>query len=455
MPIRQLRVPHTEAYDFGIGVECLSGAAMNKVVGGEPSTVTRAGGSTQSFEVSRIRSTRELEEQLGIDIEASYGSATFGAGASARFSYMKKTEVQTSSLFLTVTATIHLADLSIDECVLTQSASAVVDRPDLFMGRYGDMFARACKRGGIFVGVMRVDTRTEEVANSIEAELKGSYGLFSAEATVNFRSVATSHDASVYCSLYSEGGPALRITDPADPAQLLGAANAWMQAMHDDPDRYGRPYEWILAPITIANGPAADPIRIQHGQDVLTFCARERTTLLDQLNLLQWIRNHPEHYDWNGAVTRDAVTTAARATQTDLDTIAACASAAINDPGAARMPAEFSGNRYPTASMPSPLPRALPGAPPPPEQPATPPGMVAIPNWPYGASVNAPSYGGEFATADGNRVWYPSAEEVGLVLRLVYEPPGAVGPYKVGSVSPPAGTLVPLGSPVTVTCVLA
>jgi len=45
--------------------------------------------SAQSLEVARVLSTQDLQEQLGIDV-ASYGCATFGAGISGRFDFVKK-----------------------------------------------------------------------------------------------------------------------------------------------------------------------------------------------------------------------------------------------------------------------------------------------------------------------------------------------------------------------------
>jgi hypothetical protein len=136
-----------------------------------------------------------------------------------------------------------------------------------------------------------------------------------------------------------------------------------MQALNDSPDEYAKPYAWTMSPITIAEGPlplnAAD---IQRAQDVLQFCARERTSLLDQLSLLDWIHDHPAQFEWNDPAERDAIRTAARSTQNDLDIVAQCASAAINNPAAASFPATFATARvppgnYPSAVLPDPLPR--------------------------------------------------------------------------------------------------
>jgi hypothetical protein len=53
--------------------------------------------------------------------------------------------------------------------------------------------------------------------------------------------------------------------------------------------------------------------------------------------------------------------------QADLDTVAACASAAINSPAHATMPADFAAahnKRYPLSQPPPRAPKALPSAPP-------------------------------------------------------------------------------------------
>jgi hypothetical protein len=109
---------------------------------------------------------------------------------------MQNSGVHSSSLFMTVSATVRQADLSIDHSVLTPETAEISDDLPTFTARYGDMFCRACTRGGMFVGVMRIATYSDGDANSIELELKGSYGLFSAEAAVKFAKVSNTAHAS-------------------------------------------------------------------------------------------------------------------------------------------------------------------------------------------------------------------------------------------------------------------
>ncbi len=365
MALQQITVPHLDTYNFGVGVDRLSGSAMNLVVNPTPSPPV-ASGANQGFEVSRITSTSDLQQKLGIDADASYGCAAFGTGVSARFGFARESQVHSASLFMAVTADLHLADLSITDCKLTDAAASAADRPDIFSQRYGDMFARACRRGGLFVGLIRVETFDESEATSIEAELHGSYGAFDASVAARFKDVTSQHHVNVYCKLYAEGGPPLQLTDPGNPELLLQAANTWMTALQTDPDRYSRPYVWTLAPTSIAEGPLPlNQAQIQQAQDVLKFCAKQRTDLDDQVNLLNWWLQHPDRYDWSGAPNlMQDVTHAFTGTQTDLDTVARCASAAIDDPASAALPAGFAareGIAYPAGQMPAVPPKPFPG----------------------------------------------------------------------------------------------
>jgi hypothetical protein len=203
----QLTVPVRDGYDFGVGADLLSGAAMNQPVnaGAAVTSIDHAEGITVNFVVQRIQTTSDLEQALGIDAEASYGSPSFGAGVSARFNFAKNAKIQSSSLFMTVTATVKLAVLSINAPSLTPEASKVVDRPDIFAQRFGNVFVRSMERGGIFIGVLRVDTSSSEESESIDSELKGSYGLFSADAKVKFSEVEKHFSSDVFVQMYHEG----------------------------------------------------------------------------------------------------------------------------------------------------------------------------------------------------------------------------------------------------------
>jgi hypothetical protein len=90
----QVTVPVRDGYDFGIGADLLSGAAMNQSVNGGAAvtSIEHAKGITVNFEVQRIQTTHDLEEALGIDAEASYGIPYFGEVFSDLFNFEKKSQ---------------------------------------------------------------------------------------------------------------------------------------------------------------------------------------------------------------------------------------------------------------------------------------------------------------------------------------------------------------------------
>lgn len=360
MALVQVTVPYKENYDYGIGVDLASSSPMGKVVEGAISGVTGAGGATTSYNVERIHTTSDLETKLGIDAKASYGCGAF-AGASARFSFAQSSKVQSSSLFMTITANVTLEVQSIDDPSLTAAAAQLASQPDAFAARYGNMFVRSVGRGGLFVGVIQIDTSSSDESEAISAQLQGSYGLFSGEAKTNFESVQKKYHSEIRLTVYHEGGPIdLTMKDITDAAQLYSMLQDWLKSFQDHPEQNAKPYYVALAPVVIANGPIPpNAAEIEHAQDVLVLCAKERSEILDGMNMMEFIMQHPSRYDFAAPTTPADIAKAFRNYQFDLDLVASAASQAINDPSKAMTPAAFAsaaGKVYPQGVPPTPMP---------------------------------------------------------------------------------------------------
>jgi hypothetical protein len=361
MALTQIQVPHQASLDFGIGVDSNTTSPMNKVVQGEISGVIGADAAKAGFNISQIQTTRELETALKIDVSASYGSVAFGAGVADRFSFATSSKIQNSSLFMAITATVDLATHSIDEPVLTAAAAAMVDNPQNFNMRFGDMFVRGIGRGGLFVAVLKIETSDEQSTKDISNKLSGSYGAFSADAEMKFSEVQRDFKCDIQVKVYHEGGPVDLIMDNIqDPHQLFGMLKVWFKSFADDPDKAAVPYFAILAPTVIANGPLPpNAAETEHAQDVLVNCARQRSALFDNLNLMDAIIQTPARYSFTPPVTLADIRSASAGYQADLDTVAAAASAAMNHPSSAMMPAEFAASKgrvYPRGIRPEPIP---------------------------------------------------------------------------------------------------
>ena len=123
--------------------------------------------------------------------------------------------------------TVELAFQSIDRPRLTSAAKQSATDPAKFSALDGNSFVRGMGRGGIFVGLLRVDTSSNEEAEKISSEVKGGLQLFSAEAKGKFEKVQSMATGDIAVTLHHEGGPTdLAVTEPTDPVALLETANA-------------------------------------------------------------------------------------------------------------------------------------------------------------------------------------------------------------------------------------
>jgi hypothetical protein len=360
MAIQQIRVPWTPGYDIGVGADLASGSPMNSPVKAEATPVDQAAGTTIDLQIQRINSTEELEQALGVDAEASYGCASFGPSMSARFSFSKQSKVQASSLFMTVSVRVQLEFLSIDSPQLTEKAAEAIANPEVFEAKYGNMFVRGIGRGGLFVGVLRIDTGSSEESMKISAELSGSYGLFAAEAKSKLEKIQNSYKNEVFVRQYQEGGPKnLTIDDPSNPQLLLDNAQAFLKSFDvatADVSKVAVPFFVTLAPTTIAEGPLPpNSADIQRAQDVLIYCARKRSALLDDLNLIQYVAENPSKFLYTDEIKAETIQETVAKLQDDLMVIADCASAAIMNRSTAKYPEQFAeekGIAFPTGRLP-------------------------------------------------------------------------------------------------------
>lgn len=139
---------------------------------------------------------------------------------------------------MAITAQVALENLSIDDPQLSASAAELAGRQDAFNGRFGNMFVRGIGRGGLFVAVLRFDTRNSEESESISAKLSGSYGAFSAEASTNISEVQKEFHSDLFISVYHEGGPIdLTMGEITDPRELYVMLQGWLKSFQVIPSR--------------------------------------------------------------------------------------------------------------------------------------------------------------------------------------------------------------------------
>jgi hypothetical protein len=415
-------VGYVAGYTYGVGVDTASGDARNMAATGAPAEVPQAGGDVVTYQMFEVDTFSQMTTSLGISASASGGVGLFSA--SARMDFAKSTNINDSSLYLMVIVKVTKAFQSIPQPGISTAAAGLLSNAQMtqFQDQYGDMFVRGMLTGGLFYGVIQVTTHDQQDKSSLSIALKGSYAAFSASGAfdTNFQQSISSRQTSVYC--YTEGGKLGTL--PHTIPELMTAA----QSFYDTVDNNPVPHSVLLDPYSILPLPAPpNYIDLQHQKDVLTECATARDNDIQALNNVDYILANPAEF-----INPDigALTGLRGKLQTDLQAIAAAASHALDVPREAAFPTLTAGAiQLPARIANSP-------APPPP-----PPVFVTIPNW------------GDIETMDrGGGPTLKSSDELGLKINTQEDDSVPVrNEGDIISMSPPAGTVVPSGSVVTVT----
>lgn len=351
-------LPYRPGYDIGIGVIATTGMRANKCIAGEVSGVEGAGGGAETLTLSRITTTEDLESALNISAEASGGVGLFEANA--RFDFANKCRLHSQSLTLLVTHTVEFGFNQIDMPALTADGANLAGRRDVFSARYGDLFISGLGSGGMFVGTMVIEYSSQEDRKAIEASISGSYGLaFSADASTKLQDALTKTRSSVRAYVYVEGGSLAGQENPQTPEQMLAAHSAWYRSLVGQDGKatgLARPYYVQALPYVVAAGPLPpNEADLQKQLDVLARCASLRSAYLDKLNLVTYMVQKPQIYEYV-AGTAEYLQQAMAQLEADLQHIGDTASYAKNHPGEAKWPEVYKNHVF-TVLDPERLPR--------------------------------------------------------------------------------------------------
>jgi hypothetical protein len=333
-------VQFVNGFTYCVGVDTPSGEARNIAATGSPSPVPGAGGDIVAFSMTEVSTVEDLHTALGISASVSGGFGLFSA--SARFTYANQCTVHSNSVFLVVSVTVTNAFQSIPAPGITADASKLLaaGNDKRFRDEFGDMFVRGIMTGGQFFGVIQVITRDQSDSRDVSASLSASYAGFSASGTFDssFSKTVSTHQTKVTC--YREGGDFVRNGQSGAPVPtqvdaMIDAATSFPRTVRGNAVAYTALLDGYSI-LPLPNPP--NFIDLQQQKDVLTQCAALRDQDLQWINDISYIAQNQDQFI---NVDPAALNNWRNDVSADLNTIAAAASAALNDPAAARVPSDL------------------------------------------------------------------------------------------------------------------
>jgi hypothetical protein len=323
-------VEYQPLMDYGLGVDTASADVRNKGVQGTPTQIGNAAGDTVTFEMTLISSIDDLQTSLGVSASANGSYGLFSA--SAKMNYSEQCHFQSNSVFLLVSASVSQAVTSIEQPVIDPAAAALLANGDTsdFQDRYGDMFVRGLTTGGEFYGVIEISTTSTSDQKTLSTSISGSFGLFGASGSVDSSFSNATQGRNVKVTCFIQGGQTFPL--PTEVSDLLTAVKAWPGTLASK----GVPYTALLADYNILVLPSPPNfIDLQNQKDVLANCASLRSEDLQTVNEIDYItQNQQQFIQPNMAdlgIWRNQLSA-------DLNTIAAAASKALDDPKNAQLP---------------------------------------------------------------------------------------------------------------------
>jgi hypothetical protein len=440
MAMQQEEVVIRDGYDIGIGVASATGSPMALGAVGTVTPPQVGPGGSGSFTFRRLESTSDLETELGIGADVSAGVGLFSGSAS--FNFSKQCKIQSSSLAVMVSARNAFAFQQMDSPALSPAAAALVSagKQAEFAGQFGEYFCRGIGAGGRFVGVVRIDTKSQQSKTDVDAALSVSYGLtVSADVRLHISDTLKTADARVEGFYLFDGGDVttrLTSNDPLDlVTQLFQAMDEWTASVHQSP----KAYNVTLAPYAIALGPPPPNMAdFENQRDVLIRCAKLRSQTLDKLNLVEYILDPSHSSEFAIVPPPDGPDLSAlqAALAGDLDVISDAASFAIDNAKQACEPETYMRQVKGVAGFVlTALPVNMPAhtGPPDPGPPPPPPGQFTIPAWQTVDEVNA------------------AGQDPDLNIVLLSQTDNTRPTGTVIAIAPPPGTTIPKSAEITVT----
>jgi hypothetical protein len=413
--------------DFGLGIDDVNGNIRGLAVTGSDKGQVGTGQNVK-FICKKTESLEELHQGIGVSVE---GSGYYGLfGGSDKFKMAQDASFKSYSVFLFVDIIVQNPSKHLigEQLAPTPSALLSAGNFDRFRQEFGDFYIKGIKMGGEYCAIVEIETTDSSDQTNISNKLEtaGFFGAGGADLATTFSSefAKVTVDRTLSVNSVQIGGAGAGAKQAVDPGEVIAKAQNFPSQVLSDPVAY----QVELQDYTALDIPAPpNAIDMQNAKDVLQKFATDRDTLVQFLNDIGFIKQHPEQFENFDNNALDALEQGIAST---LNQITKAASQCLND---VRQCA-FQSVTIPSQNQ---LPKRKAGQPPPPK-------FVTIPDW--GVLETA-----EIGGVDNSGISIPSAQQLGLVLNIitVLDPSHDTG--DIVKTQPPVGTSVPVGSTVTIT----
>jgi hypothetical protein len=279
---------------LGRGIDGGTGSIRGEPVDFAPPTMSSEGQSS-IFHMKQLETVEDITKSFDMSVD---GEAQFSMfGGSDKFKFLHEVKVQNYHLYLFVQAIVTNPALILSDVRLKPRAFDLIARdPQRFHEEFGDFFVLGTQTGGEYAALLDVHTSdlTEHDTMSNELQAAGFAGgvAFAADAKISVEKCVHLKTARVEITEMEIGGQG--DPKPIDALRVIDKATKFRK----DAFEHGVNVKILLQDyLALDLPPGANQVKLQHQKTVLADCFKQRTTLLQGLNSVEFILINPGQFE--------------------------------------------------------------------------------------------------------------------------------------------------------------
>ena len=288
-----------DGMDYGAGYDSLSGKIRGDWVEiTNPQPPIGGKGQEILFQLHQVNSTQELAENLEVSASANVTLASF-AQASGKVGFLSQSKINKYSVYLLLRIVVKNPALRMRNISLTEQANKLLQTrgAEEFRKRAGDEFMIGLISGGEYIGLIEINTSSEEQKNEISADISLSKRFFvtaadfKADFQTSMSNISKKYEIRIFS--YQIGGQETR--QPQTIEEMITHAVNFPPNVREG---YAKPLQAIFLDYGALEIPdQIDLIDVEEPKEIITNLWNRRLKYLEVLSDIEYVLQNPQQFE--------------------------------------------------------------------------------------------------------------------------------------------------------------
>jgi hypothetical protein len=275
---------------FGAGFDSVSEDVRGDcVVPREPQS-SIGQGQDVTFSMEVITDSSQLARKLSVSASASLKVGVGGGSAKAKF--VTEQKLNSYSTFLLLHVTVTNATQRLRDVRLSDSARKLLatGKPNEFRKMCGDEFVVGVTTGGEFIGMIKIESTSEQRKREITAKARASGLTWKASAEFEHAVSSMAEHYNMSAVVFQKGG---QTSIPVEPAEMIQRAKEFPTLVAGEKSF---PYSATFQPYDVLDLPEVNLVDVQVQRETIDKLAKMSMAYRDMAENIEYILCSPEQF---------------------------------------------------------------------------------------------------------------------------------------------------------------